>query len=397
MTKKVYTSIIVAMSIFDGHLNLSATSASGIEAVTKRELEHLGVAPSGALYGRINFEGDYTTMARANMFLRTANHIYINLARFRAESFDELFDGLSALRFEDVFPSDAKITVDAKSNKSKLFALSSIQRVGKKAIAERLMRAYHLNSLPETGVCYHLEISLCDDTALVALDTSGEGLHKRGYRPVMGLAPMKETLAAAIIMLSVWRPDRPLIDCFCGSGTIPIEAALMTTKRAPGLIRNFAYEQFSNAPNVIDNVRDEALQLVKNDVNLRISGFDIDNDSIKMAMLHAEKAGVREHIHFQTMDMRNVSSRYSYGVIISNLPFGERLLTEKELIPLYRDFGKMVNSLDKWSCYAFTSYPDFQKHFGRRADKTRKLYSSQLECVLYQYLGERPPRKRDEI
>lgn len=380
------------MGIFDGKLNLSVTSASGIEAVTKRELEALGYQAGPAVYGRIGFSGDFTSVARANMFLRTANHVYINLAEFVAKSFDELFDNLYAVRWEDIVPVDAKITVDAKSNKSTLFALSSIQRVGKKAIAERLMKKLHLLSLEERGAEYHIELNLADDLCTVCLDTSGEGLHKRGYRPIMGLAPMKETLAAAIIKLSVWNADRPLIDCFCGSGTIPVEAALIGTNTAPGLLRDFSYRHFSNAPDVYQNVRDEALQIIKNDVKLRISGFDIDNDSIKMALVHAEKAGVKQQVHFQCMDMREVSSRYSYGVIISNLPFGERLLTEKELIPLYRDFGKVYRSLDKWSCYAFTSYPDFQKYFGGRADKTRKLYSSQLECVLYQYLGERPPR-----
>lgn len=383
------------MSIFEGQLNLSVTSASGVEAVTKRELEKLGFKIGPALYGRIGFSGDYTAMARANMFLRTANRVYINIAEFPAHTFDELYDSLYAVGWERILPKNAAVTVDAKSSKSKLFALSALQRVGKKAIAQRLMDKYRLNSLAETSTPYHIEISLADDLCTVALDTSGEGLHKRGYRPVVGLAPMKETLAAAIIQLSIWKPDRPLIDCFCGSGTIPVEAALIATDTAPGINRSFAFEKFANAPSVIDIVRKEALDIQKSDVKLRIWGYDIDNDSVKLANLHAEKAGVKQHIHFQNMDMRNVSSRFGYGVIISNLPFGERLLEERELIPLYRDFGKMYRSLDRWSCYAFTSYPDFQKHFGMRADKTRKLYSSQLECTLYQYLGAKPPKNEN--
>ncbi|MEG1613709.1 MAG: class I SAM-dependent RNA methyltransferase [Clostridia bacterium] len=378
------------MSIYDGKLRLSATVAGGIEAVTKREILGLGLVPGPAINGRICFEGDFLEMARANMFLRTANHIYINLAEFKAVTFDELFDSLSDIEWEHILPKDARILVDAKSNKSVLFALSAIQRIAKKAIVERLKYKYRLSMLPETAESYHIEISITDDMVLVALDTSGDGLHKRGYRPIMGLAPMKETLAAAIIELSVWKHDRPLIDCFCGSGTIPIEAALIGTNTAPGLIRNFSYMQFDNAPQVYDIVRKEALDKQLLNRKLRISGFDIDNESIKMAMIHAEKAGMSDYIHFQNMDMREVSSRFGHGVIISNLPFGERLLNEKTLLPLYRDFGAMVRSLDEWSCYAFTSYPDFERQFGMRADKKRKLYSSQLECVLYQFLGAKP-------
>lgn len=380
------------MSFFDGKLKLSATTASGIEAVTKRELLSLGYAPDGAINGRIGFEGSFLDMARANMFLRTANRVYINIAEFSAETFDELFDNTIQIEWEHILPQAAKIIVDAKSVKSKLFALTAIQKICKKAIVERLKSKFHIQSLAETGEPYHIEISLFSDNVIVALDTSGEGLHKRGYRPAIGLAPMKETLAAAIIMLSVWKPDRPLTDCFCGSGTIPLEAALIGTNTAPGLMRNFSYESFINAPTVLEEARKEALDMQNLDVKLRISGFDIDDNSIKMANYHANKAGMSPFIHFQNMDMRKVSSRFSHGVIISNLPFGERLLKERQLQPLYKDFGKMVSSLDEWCCYAFTSYPDFEKYYGRRADKKRKLYSSQLECTLYQFLAL-PPSK----
>ena len=341
---------------------MSVTSASGIEAVTKRELESLGYEAGPAVFGRICFNGDMTALARANMFLRTANHVYVNLFSFKATTFDELFDGLTSYPFEDVFEKDARITVDAKSNKSALYALSAIQKVAKKAIVERLKRKYKIETLSESGAAYHVEVNVAYDEVTICLDTSGEGLHKRGYRPIMGLAPMKETLAAAIIMLSVWNKDRPLIDCFAGSGTIPIEAALIAQNTAPGIKRHFAFEQFKGAPQVIDKVRDEALSVQNLDVKTRISGFDIDGDSIKMAMIHAENAGVKNLIHFQQMDMRDVSTKQKYGVIISNLPFGERLLTEKELKPLYRDFGKLFKSLDTWSLYAFTSYPDFERN-----------------------------------
>jgi Predicted N6-adenine-specific DNA methylase len=383
------------MSFFDGNLKLSVTAASGVEAVTKRELLGLGITAGPAHSGRIGFSGSFYDLARANVFLRTANRVYVNLTEFHAESFDELFDNIRAFPWEELLAKNARVIVDAKSAKSKLFALSAIQKIGKKAIVTRLSERYNIVTLPETGAEYHLEISLFEDVVTLALDSSGEGLHKRGYRPIMGLAPMKETLAAAIILLSVWRYDRPLIDCFCGSGTIPVEAALIGTNTAPGLRRKFAFEGFYGVPDLIGKVREEALDLIKRDRNLRISGFDIDQNSIKMAIQHAENAGVSEQIHFQCMDMREVKSHYSHGVIISNLPFGERLLTEKELQPLYRDFGKVYRSLDEWCCYAFTAYPDFEKFFGGKADKTRKLYSSQLECMLYQYLGAPPKRTVD--
>lgn len=375
------------MGFFDGKLELSVTSASGIEAVTKRELEGLGYAPGGATYGRISFEGDYRDMARANVMLRTANRVFINIARFHAETFDELFDGIKNIPWQSIIPKNARVIVNAKSFKSKLYALSSIQKITKKAIVTAM------GTLFESGGTYTLEVVVNEDDVLVALDTSGTALHKRGYRTYVGEAPLRETLASAIILLSIWKWDRPFVDPFCGSGTLPIEAALIATNTAPGLNRNFAFENFIKAPEVITSVKEEARDNIVLARDLRISGFDINKDAISLALRHARNAGVDSKIHLQVADMRTLSSRFSHGVIVTNPPYGERLLGENELQTLYRDFGKVYRSLDDWSAYVITSYDNFERYFGARADKTRKLYNSELECKLYRYLGAPPKRK----
>lgn len=381
-------------SIFDGELNIEVASASGIEAVTKRELLRLGYQPSGANLGRIVFDGYYKDVLRANIFLRTANRVRIRIAQFRSTTFDELFDGVFNIDWQYVFSKQAKIVVDAKSFKSKLFALSSIQSITKKAIVSKLSKVFNISRLEESGAVYNIEVSIVEDIATITLDTSGDGLHKRGYRTYLGEAPIRETLACAMLDLSVWNPDRPLIDPFCGSGTIPIEACLMGLNIAPGMNRHFACEDFENAPDLRDSVQSEAESLIVRDRTLRISGFDINPDAIKLAIKHAERAGVRDKIHFQVEDMRKVSSRYSHGVIVTNPPYGERLLSIEELKTLYRDFGVMTSNLDEWCVYAITSFNAFEKYFGKRADKVRKLYNSELECNFYQYLASPPPKKK---
>ena len=379
-------------SIFDGKLNIEVAVASGIEAVCKRELLRLGYSPSGANYGRIEFEGDYKDVLRANVFLRTANRVRIVLAKFKAETFDDLFDGIFAMRWQDVATRDGRIIVNAKSQNSKLFALRSIQSITKKAIISKLASTLG-GSFDESGAVYDVEVSLYGDVATVTLDTSGEGLHKRGYRTYLGDAPIRETLAAAMIELSVWNPERAFIDPFCGSGTIPIEAALIGLNIAPCMNRNFACESFKNAPNVRELVQQEAQDSIRDKV-LHISGFDINKDAIKLAQKHAERAGVKDKIHLQVGDMREVSSRFSHGVIVTNPPYGERLMDEAELKILYKDFGAMTRKLDEWCVYAITSYRAFEKYFGARADKVRKLYNSELECNFYQYLAA-PPKKNE--
>ena len=342
-------------SIFDGKLNIEVAVASGIEAVCKRELLRLGYTPGGANLGRIEFEGDFKDVLRANVFLRTANRVRIVLAKFKAQTFDELFDGIYAMRWQDILTKDARIVVDAKSAKSQLFALRSIQSITKKAIISKLASTLG-GSFDESGATYCVEVSFFDDEATVTLDTSGEGLHKRGYRTYLGDAPIRETLAAAMIELSVWNPDRAFIDPFCGSGTIPVEAAFIGLDIAPCMNRNFACESFANVPDLRQIVQQEAQERIKRDKVLHISGFDINKDAIKLALKHAERAGVKDKIHLQVGDMREVSSRFSHGVIVTNPPYGERLMDEDELKLLYRDFGVMTKKLDEWCVYAITSY-----------------------------------------
>lgn len=380
-------------SIFDGKLNIEVAVASGIEAVCKRELVSLGYAPSGANFGRIQFEGSYQDVLKANMFLRTANRVRIVLGSFEVHTFDELFDGVFAIEWQHILTKDARILIDAKSSKSTLFALRSVQSISKKAIIAKLSKFFN-GSFDENGAVYAIEVSIIDDIATVTLDTSGEGLHKRGYRTYLGDAPIRETLASAMILLSVWNPDRALIDPFCGSGTIPIEASMIGLNIAPGMNRNFACESFENAPNIREKLQNEAEQLINRDRALHISGFDINPDAISLALKHAERAGVRDKIHLQVGDMRDVSSRFSHGVIITNPPYGERLMDEKELRLLYQDFGKMTQNLDEWCVYAITSYKAFEKYYGRRADKIRRLYNSELECNFYQYLASPPPKSK---
>lgn len=380
-------------SIFDGKLEIEVASASGIEAVTKRELTRLGYEPSGANLGRIAFVGDYTDVLRANVFLRTANRVRIVLTRFKADTFDSLFDGVYAYDWQFVLPKSAKIIVLAKSQKSKLFALRSVQSIVKKAVISKLASIYPNAVFNEEGATYTLEASIIEDEVAITLDTSGDGLHKRGYRTYLGEAPIRETLASAMLELSVWRPERPLIDPFCGSGTIPIEACLIGLNIPPCMNRRFACESFDGAPNVRGKVQKEAEDGIVRDRTLHIEGFDINPSAIKLAIKHAKNAGVLDKIHFQVRDMREVSSRFSYGVIATNPPYGERLMQEKELQQLYRDFGKMTSTLDEWCVYAITSYKGFEKYFGRKADKVRKLYNSELECNFYQYLASKPPVK----
>lgn len=380
------------MSIYDGKLKLEASCASGIEAVLKRELKTLGFEPSGAVYGRVPFEGNFFDVARANVFLRTAEKVRIIVAEFVAETFDELYEGIYRIKWNDVVTYDAKIVVNAKSFNSKLFALSSIQSVSQKAILEGMKRDFRLDRISSSGSEYSFEVYIIDNVVRVKLDTSGAALHKRGYRTYLGDAPIKETLASAMIELSVWKWDRALIDPFCGSGTIAVEAAMIGLNIASGMNRSFAFENFKNAPSVRETVQSEAEESIARERKLNICGFDIDPNAIKLALKHAAAAGVKDNVHFQVRDMRDVSSRFSHGVIICNPPYGERLMDATRLKDLYRDFGKMCRSLNEWCVYCITSFKGFEKYFGRKADRVRKLYNSELECGFYQYLASPPKR-----
>lgn len=383
------------MSFFDGRFFIEAAAASGTEAAVKRELVALGYEPSGAEYGRIRFAGDMRDAARANVFLRTAGRVRIELARFPARSFDELYDGVRALPWRDIMGAHAALTVTARSIHSALFSLPGIQRVTKKAAADSLAAAYGLRTLPEDGVRYSVEAGIADDVLTLALDTSGEGLHKRGYRTLVGAAPIRETLAASIIAMSFWRPDRAFADPFTGSGTFPIEAAMIAAGMAPGENRHFAFERFEFAPPVLRDVLEEARAGHVPSPKADIVASDISADAIKMAGLHAKKAGVDGLIRFSVADAADFVSDRSHGVLFANPPYGERLMGRRELEEMCRGFGRAFSALDEWSAFVITSMRSFEKYFGRKADKKRTLYNSEIECSLLRFPGA-PPAKEDK-
>lgn len=376
-------------------MEICVTSASGIEAVTKRELyKIIGKEDLSAINGGIKFEGDESDVAKCNLNLRTGNRVEIVLGGFKAETFDDLFDGVKSIPFEEYIDRDGKIIVSAKSVQSKLFAYSAIQSVSKKAICERLCKKYGVNELNESGARYKIEVAALKDYVTVTLDTSGDGLHRRGYRGLVGEAPLKETLAAALVGLSVWNKSRPLADLFCGTGTIPIEACMIALNIPAGLNRSFDFQNWKCFDKkIFDRAAEEAKANIVTDADLRISGFDIDDKQLKLARKHAELAGVDKYIHFQRADMRDFSSRFSHGVIISNPPYGERLSDRKEVEKLYRDYGKKVALLDDWCAYTLTPVDDFERLFGKKADKKRKIYNGKIECCYYSHLAP-PPKKQ---
>lgn len=376
-------------------MEICVTSASGIEAVTKRELyKIIGKENLSAINGRIKFEGDESDVAKCNLNLRTGNRVEIVLGGFKAETFDDLFDGVKSIPFEEYIDRDGKIIVSAKSVQSKLFAYSAIQSVSKKAICERLCKKFGVNELNESGARYKIEVAALKDYVTVTLDTSGDGLHRRGYRGLVGEAPLKETLAAALVELSVWNKSRPLADLFCGTGTLPIEACMIALNIPAGLNRGFDFQNWKCFDKkIFDRAAEEAKANIVTDADLRIGGFDIDDKQLKLARKHAELAGVDKYIHFQRADMRDFSSRFSHGVIISNPPYGERLSDRKEVEKLYRDYGKKVASLDDWCAYTLTPVDDFERLFGKKADKKRKIYNGKIECCYYSHLAP-PPKKQ---
>lgn len=375
-------------------MEICVTSASGIEAVTKRELyKIIGKENLSAINGRIKFEGDESDVAKCNLNLRTGNRVEIVLGGFKAETFDDLFEGIKAIPFEEYISRDGEIIVSAKSVQSKLFAYSAIQSVSKKAICERLCKKFGVNELNESGARYKIEVAALKDYVTVTLDTSGDGLHRRGYRGLVGEAPLKETLAAALVELSVWNKTRPFADLFCGTGTIPIEACMIALNIPAGLNRSFDFQNWKRFDKkIFDRAAEEAKANIVTDADLRISGFDIDDKQLKLARKHAELAGVDKYIHFQRADMRDFSSRFSHGVIISNPPYGERLSDRKEVEKLYRDYGKKVALLDDWCAYTLTPVDDFERLFGKKADKKRKIYNGKIECCYYSHLAP-PPKK----
>lgn len=375
----------------------------GMEAVLKREITDLGYEITNVDNGKVTFEGDAEAIARANVFLRTTERVLLKVASFRAVSFDDLFENIKAIPWEEYIPEDGKFWVTkANSVSSKLFSPSDIQKIVKKAMVERLKRTYHTDWFDETGASYPLRISIVKDIVTVGIDTTGESLHKRGYRKFTAPAPVTETLAAAIILLSPWRADRLLVDPFCGSGTIPIEAAMIALDMAPGMNREFTAENWTNLvpKKVWYEAIDEAEERIRTDVELHIQGYDISDEVLKMARANARLAGVEEYIHFQQRDVRNFSSPKPYGFVISNPPYGERLSTKDEMQELYREVGRVMSENDTWSFFLLSGYEDAQKAIAaggkrKKATKNRKIYNGMMKTYLYQYMGEKPPKRKD--
>lgn len=369
----------------------------GLESVLKREIQDLGYEIVQVEDGRVTFRGGMEAGCRANVFLRTAERILLKVGSFRAVTFDELFERTKAIPWEDYIPKDGKFWVaKAASVKSRLFSPSDIQSIMKKAMVERLKGVYHMQWFEESGASYPLRVFLKKDTVTVGLDTTGVSLHKRGYRPAAGKAPIAENLAAALIMLTPWKKDRILVDPFCGSGTFPIEAAMMAANIAPGMNRNFTAENWTNLMDrkLWYSAVDEAQDLIDDRVETDIQGYDIDGDVIRTARRNAQEAGVDHLIHFQQRAVKDLSHPKKYGFIITNPPYGERL-EEKEALPrLYREFGESFRRLDSWSAYMITSYEEAERYFGRKADKNRKIYNGMLKTYFYQFSGPRPPRQK---
>jgi putative N6-adenine-specific DNA methylase len=377
-----------------GTYTIIATSAMGLEAIVAREVKDLGY-DCRVENGKVIFKGDETAIARANMWLRTADRIKILVGEFKAYSFDELFENTKKLPWENYLPEDAEFPVQGKSVKSKLYSVPDCQAIVKKAIVERVRKAYKRTSwLDETGPLFKIEVAILKDTASITLDTSGQGLHKRGYRIGQGEAPLKETLAAALIKLTTWNPERPLLDPFCGSGTIPIEAAMIGQNIAPGFNREFLSENWSFiAKDIWDKVRMEAEDLANYDQPLEIFGTDIDHRMINISKENALEAGLGDLVKFKQMQVKDFVTDLEYGVVVGNPPYGERLGERPEVEKMYKEMGQAFNKLDTWSVYMLTSHEDFEQFYGKPATKKRKLFNGFIRTDYYQYFGPRPPRK----
>lgn len=372
-------------------VELIATATFGLEAVVAREVQLLGYEDASVANGRVAFKAGPEAICRANLWLRSADRVLIRMGEFSALSFDELFERTKALPWADWIPENANFPVEGKSIKSKLFSVPDCQAIVKKAVVESLKTRYHRQWFEETGPRFTIEVALLKDIATLTIDTSGPGLHKRGYRKLSSTAPLKETLAAAMISLSRWRPEQPLLDPLCGSGTIPIEAALIGLNIAPGLNREFAAGTWPVIPEQLwRDARLEARDLIRRDLKLQIRGTDIDPEVLSLARYHARQAGVTEQISWQQAPLAELQTKRQYGCIICNPPYGERMEDAQGVERLYREMGQVFKQLNTWSFYVLTAHHGFEKLFGRRADKKRKLYNGRIECNFYQFFG--PPR-----
>ncbi len=375
----------------------------GMESVLKREITDLGYTVTEVSDGRVTFSGDGAALCRANIFLRTAERILIKVGGFHAETFEELFQGTKALPWEDYLPVDGRFWVaKAASVKSKLFSPSDIQSIMKKAMVERMKSVHRLSWFEESGVSFPVRVFLMKDEVTVGLDTTGESLHKRGYRKLTAKAPIAENLAAALILLTPWKGDRILVDPFCGSGTIPIEAAMMAAHMAPGRNRRFTAQEWPHiaGEGLWREAFAEADDLVDLGVETDIQGYDIDGEMVSMARQNAKLAGVDKLIHFQRRGVEQLSHSGKYGFIITNPPYGERLQEKEEMPALYRTIGERYRELDSWSLYLITSYEKAEEVIGRKADKNRKLYNGMIKTYYYQFLGPKPTagkRRAEEL
>nr|MCR5690646.1 class I SAM-dependent RNA methyltransferase [Eubacterium sp.] len=364
----------------------------------------LGYEISHVDNGKVTFIGDAEAIARANIFLRTTERILLKVAEFKATTFDQLFESVKAIDWADYIPKEGKFWVTkANSVSSKLFSPSDIQRIVKKAMVESMKKTYGCDWFEETGASYPLRISIVKDIVTIGIDTTGESLHKRGYRKFTAPAPVTETLAAAILLLSPWRADRPLVDPFCGSGTFPIEAAMIALNMAPGLNREFTAETWGNLVPKKHwyQAAEEAQDSIREDVEVNIQGYDISDEVLKAARANAELAGVADYIHFQQRDVKDFSHPKKYGFVISNPPYGERLSTKEEMYDLYKTVGRVMSDNETWSFFLLSGYEDAQKAIGaggnrKKATKNRKIYNGMLKTYLYQYMGEKPPRRKDD-
>lgn len=371
-----------------------AATTFGLESVAAREVRDLGFRDVTVENGKVLFQTSEEGICRANLWLRSADRVRVEVGSFKATTFDELFEKTKAIPWSDWLPENAQFPVDGKSVKSTLFSISDCQAIVKKAIVESLKKTYKVTWFEETGPLFRIEIAMLKDQATITIDSSGSGLHRRGYKTLIGLAPLRETMAAALILLSRWKPDTALIDPFCGSGTIPIEAALIGMNIAPGMNRQFACEDWPWIPKEIwRQLRAETHDVADFSQELHIIGSDINDEVLKVARRNAEAAFVSDKVHFQTLPMAQLSSKRKYGKIICNPPYGERIGEVGEIDRLYKEMGKVFAQLDTWSYYVLTSHPDFELLFKKLASKKRKLYNGNIRVDLYQYYGPRPPKR----
>lgn len=372
------------------NFKLIATCAAGIESIVGNELKHLGYKVN-VENGRVRFDGDVADIAKTNLWLRTADRIKIVVGEFTAKTFEELFQGVESLNWEDFLPLDAEFPVAGKSQKSTLHNVPSVQAITKKAIVTKMSTVYHRRTkLPETGALYPIEVAINKDKVLITLDTTGSSLFKRGYRVNKGGAPLKENMAAALVLLARWYPEMPFVDPVCGSGTIPIEAALIGCNIAPGLKRNFAFEDWDWVDkDIIKQARERAQAAIKKDIDLDISGYDIDGSMIEIAKENAVQAGVQDIVNFKQMAVKDFKTDKINGVIVANPPYGERLSDKEHVHQLYQQMGKLYQPLTSWSKYILTSDLQFEQFYGTKATKRRKLYNGSLRTDFFQYWGKK--------